>query len=174
MDRRLIFYASALLVVLVLASWLSHAYAAAPSPDVKINPVEAKPRQIEGSTVQAVARDYSNGWKSLAAALEQNRPELLDANFTGIALERFRELISAQKKSGLHQKIVDRGHTLDLVFYSADGSAIQARDTAQLEIQFMDGGSVVRSEQLVQRNLVVLTPAENSWKVRVLEEVPAF
>jgi hypothetical protein len=47
-------------------------------------------------------------------------------------------------------------------------------DTAQMEIQLLDGSNVVHSEQVNLHYLALLTPAENSWKVRVLESVPGF
>jgi hypothetical protein len=47
-------------------------------------------------------------------------------------------------------------------------------DTAQFEIQQMDGSNVVHSEQVTLHYLALLTPAENSWKVRVLQTVPNF
>jgi hypothetical protein len=47
-------------------------------------------------------------------------------------------------------------------------------DTAQLEIQQLEGSNVVHSEQVTLHYLALLTPAENSWKVRVLQTVPAF
>jgi hypothetical protein len=66
---------------------------------------------------------------------------------------------------------VDHGHQLQVLFYSADGSAMQLRDTAQLEIQYRDGSKVVHKESLSAHYLVLMTPAENSWKVRVLQEI---
>jgi hypothetical protein len=38
----------------------------------------------------------------------------------------------------------------------------------------MDGGNVIHSEDATLHYVVLLTAAENSWKVRVLEAVPAF
>jgi len=46
------------------------------------------------------------------------------------------------------------------------------RDTAQLEIEYLDGSSVVHREQVTQSYLALLTVGEDRWKVRVLEEVP--
>jgi hypothetical protein len=164
----------AIAALMVLASLPVHVFAAGTPPDVRINTSEAKPRQVEETTAQAVTRDYASAWKSLVDALDHNRSEFLDASFVGIAHDRFSELVSAQKQNGLRQRIVDHGHRLDVVFYSADGSALQVRDTAQVEYQFMDGGTVVKSQQVTQHYLVLLTPAENSWKVRVIEELRNF
>jgi hypothetical protein len=50
-----------------------------------------------------------------------------------------------------------------------EGSAMELRDTAQVEIQLLDGSKVVHSEQATVNYVALLTPTENSWKVRMLE-----
>jgi hypothetical protein len=57
-------------------------------------------------------------------------------------------------------------------FYSLDGSALEAVDTANLEIEYREGGKLLSTEHVQARYLVLLTPAENSWKVRILQEFP--
>jgi hypothetical protein len=172
-ELRYILLALGLMLLLGIASLPQHVFAAAPAPTVKIDASGAAPRQVEDSTVQAIQRDYSAAWKSLAQAVDENRPELLGA-FVGTAKEQAAQLIASQKQNGLHQRYVDRGHTAQIAFYSADGSSILMHDTAQLEIQQLDGSNVVHSEQVTLHYLALLTPAENSWKVRVLETVPGF
>ena len=132
----------------------------------------AEPREVEDTTQQAVARDYSAAWKSLSQALEQNRANLLNANFVGVAREKFGQAIADQQKNGLRRRYIDRGHSAQVIFYSVDGSSMQIRDTAQFEIQLLDGEKVVSSETATVNYIALLTPAENSWRVRVLEAVP--
>lgn len=139
-----------------------------------IDITQVAPRQVEDATEQAVLRDYSKAWENMAKAMEQNRADLLNASFTGFARERLGQSIDQQKSNGLTRKYVDRGHKLEVVFYSVEGSALQLRDTAQLELQLLDGNKVVHSEQVTLHYIAVLTPAENSWKVRMLEEVEGF
>ncbi len=110
----------------------------------------------------------------MAEALDQNRPDVLDLNFTGTANDKLTATIAEQRKSGLHQRIVDKGHTVDAVFYSPEGSAMELHDTAQVQLQLMDGDKVIHSEEATLHYVVLLTAAENSWKVRVLEAVPGF
>ena len=55
-----------------------------------------------------------------------------------------------------------------VTFYSLDGSALQAIDAADLEIEYREGGKLLSSERVQARYLVLLTPAENSWKIRIL------
>jgi hypothetical protein len=147
---------------------------AASSPEVSFNTQNAAPRQVEDSTQKSVARDYAAAWQSMADALDQNRTDLLSANFIGTAGDKLTETIKQQQKVGLHQRYVDKGHQVDAIFYSPEGSAIQLRDTAHLEIQIMEAGKVLQSQDLTLHYVALLTAAENSWKVRVIEAVPAF
>jgi len=147
---------------------------AAPPPSVALNVQNAGPRQVEDTTQRAVARDYAAAWQTMAEALKQNRTDVLAANFIGNANEKLVATIDGQRKNGLHQEIVDRGHTVDAVFYSPEGSAMELHDTAQVQLQLMDGTKVIHSEDATVRYVVLLTAAENSWKVRVLEAVPSF
>ena len=147
--------------------------AAAP-PSLDINVEHVGPRQMEDTTQRALARDYAAALQAMTQALDQNRTDLLGASFIGTANDKLTATIQEQKKSGLHQHIVDRGHTIDAVFYSPEGSAIELHDTAHIELQLMDGGQVVHSEDATVHYVALLTAAENSWKVRVFEAVPAF
>jgi hypothetical protein len=131
------------------------------------------PRAVEERTSVAVERDYTQAWKSLVSALQTNRAELLEADFTGAAREHWQKAIVGQRENGLSRRIVDRGHSLHITFYSPDGSAMQGIDTADLEIQYLDGSNVLGAEHVTARYLVLLTPAEDSWKVRGMEELPA-
>jgi hypothetical protein len=63
---------------------------------------------------------------------------------------------------------------VNAVFCSLKGSAIELQDAAELQIQVLDGDKVVHSEDAAVHYVALLTAAENSWKVRVLEAVPSF
>lgn len=159
--------------VLIACSFWIVAAQGADLPRVELNVNAAGPRQVEETTEKAIARDYARAWASMTAALSENRSELLNADFVGVALDNLRERVQQQQQSGLHTRYVDRGHNLQAIFYSLEGSAIQLRDTAQLEIQYLDGNKVVHSEQRTENYTVVLTPGENRWKVRVLQAAAA-
>jgi hypothetical protein len=139
---------------------------------VQLSTAKVAPREIEDNTESAVARDYTRAWQSLATALSENRPDALTNDFIGQAHDEFRQRVSEQQKSGLHVRYVDHGHSLQAVFYSRDGSAMQLRDTARLEVQLLDGDKVIHSDQFTQNYLVVMTAGENRWKVRVLQALP--
>ena len=144
------------------------------TPAVSLDTAIAGPRQVEDTTEKAVARDYASAWQAMADALDQNRPDLLAGDFIGTAGDKLTTTIQEQQKSGLHQRIVDNGHHVEAVFYSPEGSAIELHDTARLQLQLLDGSRVVHSEDATVRYVALLTAAENSWKVRVLQAVPAF
>jgi len=148
-------------------------HAASPAPLTSFDAASATPRPIEETTAMAVQRDYAHAWQSLVLALEENRADLLNENFTGVARQQWQSAIATQRQNGLSRRIVDHGHTVQVSFYSLDGSALEAFDNADLEVQYRDGSKVLYSEHVQARYVVLLTAAENSWKVRILQEVPA-
>ncbi len=163
----------AALAILAIA-FAAHSVFAASAPSIAINTEHATPREIEETTQKALARDYATAWQTMTEALDQNRADLLSANFLGTAGDKLTATIQEQTKAGLHQHITDQGHTVDAVFYSPEGSAIELHDTAHLQIDVMDGSKVVHTENATVHYVALLTAAENSWKVRVLEGVPGF
>jgi hypothetical protein len=139
---------------------------------VEMNASGAQPRQVEDVTEKAITRDYANAWKIMETALSENRTDQLGSGFAGVAQDNLEKRIEGQRASNLKTRIIDRGHKLEAIFYSPEGSALQVRDTAQLEIEYLNGNSVVHREQVTQKYLALLTVGEDRWKVRVLEEVP--
>jgi hypothetical protein len=172
--RRLLLILS-LLSAATIVAWTTHrVLAATPGIQVQFSPDGAQPRQVEDATETAIVRDYKEAWKNLAGAMEHNRDDLLDASFVGFAHDKLGRALEEQKKSGLRRRYVDHGHKLEAVFYSYDGSAMQLKDTASVEVQLLDGDKVVATEPGTIHYMVLMTPAENSWKVRDLEAVPGF
>jgi len=159
---------------ILLLALLTLVYAADKNsgPAVELNASAAQPRQVEDVTEKAITRDYSNAWKVMETALSENRTDQLASGFAGVAEDKLQKRIEGQRASNLKVRIVDHGHKLDAIFYSPEGSALQVRDTAQLEIEYLNGNSVVHREQVMQKYLALLTVGEDRWKVRVLEEVP--
>ena len=110
----------------------------------------------------------------MEGALEQNRRELIDESFVGYAYDKLQSQVQEQKKRGLVTRYVDHGHQVSATFYSPEGSAVQLQDTAQLEIQLLDGGKVVSSKNVTRKYVAVVSVVEDSWKVRVLDGVQEF
>jgi hypothetical protein len=162
------------LVVTLLAVAVVAVFSATSSngPKVELNAQAAQPRQLEDTTELAIVRDYSTAWKALATAMSENRSDALDSGFVGVARNNFAQAIEGQKKAGLRCRYTDRGHKLQAVFYSPEGSAMQLHDIAQYDLEILDGDTVIHREQVTVPYVVLMTVAEGSWKVRVLESLP--
>jgi hypothetical protein len=161
-----IILSAALLIFMVSDNTL----AAGNSPSIELNTAGVAPRQVEDSTEQAVTRDYAKAWQVMSQAREQNRPDLLNAMFVGTAKDEIAQAIKDQQKTNVRLRCIDHGHNLQAVFYSQEGSALQLRDTAQIETQVLDGGSVVHSETATVHYVVLMTPTSDHWQVRMLQE----
>lgn len=169
--RRLILTVGIALVLSALVPMGRRAFAfAADAVSVTLNSKNATPREVEETTQQAITREYAAAWKALATALAENRTDVLPASFVGAQREKLESQIAQQKKAGLSTRILDHGHQLDVVFYSPEGSAMQLRDTADLSIEYRDGNRAVHSENVKQHYVVLMTVAEDRWKVRLLQE----
>jgi len=147
---------------------------AADVPRVEFDTSQLKPRPMEDVTARNIPRDYGRAWQTIEAALDQNQPRFLDSYLTGTALDKYKERVASQQKSGLHARYLDHGHKADAVFYSPDGGTVELHDTAQLEIQILDGTTIVHDENVTLRYLAVMTPAADRWNVRLLESVQKF
>ena len=141
---------------------------------VEISTEQAQPREVEESTQKAIVRDYTAAWKVMEASLESNDDAGLAVQFSGTALDQLQERIKQQKKNGLRTRFVDRGHKLNAIFYSPEGSAMELHDTAQLEVETLDGSKVLHSEPATLHYVALMTTAEDRWKVRLLQGVPNF
>ena len=141
-------------------------------PSVELNVEQAAPREVNETVAQAIARDYSGAWQALAAALADNNAAALNDNFVGFSQDKLVRRIQDQQKAGLRTRIVDRGHKVKAIFFSTEGATIEFEDTATLETQILDGGKVLQSERAQLHFWVIMTGAEDRWKVRVLESAP--
>jgi hypothetical protein len=142
-------------------------------PDVHLDADGLAPRPIEELTGTTLSRHYSLAWRDLANALESGRSEGLSEEFVGFAKDRLLQRIRQQNQAGVHVRIVDHGHRLKAVFYSSDGTAMQLRDQAQLEIQTFDGDKLLTTQTEPHEYMVLMTPGADRWYVRDLEEVSA-
>lgn len=142
-------------------------------PTVQLNAENITPRPIEDRTSEVIPRDYAHAWQTMIAALEQNRSNLLDSYFTGLAKDNLAKLIAEQKRTGVRVRYVDHGHKLEALFYAPAGDAMQLRDQARLEVAILDGSKVIHSEQISQSYLVLMTPGADRWLVRDLESTEA-
>lgn len=141
-------------------------------PAVKVGADSGGPRTLEAQTRGAVVRDYLQAWKSLSGALQENRTDLLDASFVGVAKEKLTDAVREQQALGMQTRYRDVSHDIKIVFYSPEGLSIQLLDTVQYEMQAVDRDHVLATQHLSARYVAVLTPTEVRWKVRVFQAQP--
>ena len=161
MTRRLLLAACAL--ALPLSLYADQASVQVQQPDLQGS------RKLEPLTAKAVVRDYIESWKSLDAALDRNAPQLLDQDFVGTALTKLTKTVAEQNKLGIHTRYIDHAHRLQIVFYSPDGLSIQLVDHVDYDEQVMQGDTVLATQPVHARYLVVLTPSQTSWQVRIFQ-----
>jgi hypothetical protein len=161
---------------MVLLAWclLPALSLAADPPHVQFNTDNIGPRPIEDVTARNIPRDWGNAWQMLEQAMDSNRADILGRYFTGVAQQKLAAAVASQAKSGLHRHYIDHGHKLAAYFYSPDGGEIELHDTADLEIQTLDGASVIHTERVTLHYVGLMTPAADHWEVRLLEAVPNF
>lgn len=146
---------------------------ASDQPRVRVEPTDSVgPRTLEKQTETAVVRDYVQAWHSLSGALEQNRVDLLNADFVGTAKEKLADTIQEQAKLGIQTRYVDKAHDVKLVFYSPEGLSIQLIDTVDYDVQLIDHEKPQITQHVRARYVAVLTPTEVQWKVRVFQAEP--
>jgi hypothetical protein len=142
----------------------------ASQPIVHVEPGELQgPRALQDQTTAAVVRDYLQAWQSVSAALQQNRPELLDRDFVGTAKDKLLDTIHDQVTTGISTRYLDRSHDLQIVFYSPEGLSVQLVDNVEYEVQILDHGKIQATQTAHARYVVVMTPAEVRWRVRVFQ-----
>ena len=145
----------------------------ADQPSVQVQPPDLHgSRPVEERTGQAVVRDYLESWQKFGAALDQNQATLLDPDFVGTAREKLAATIAAQQKMGIHTHYEAASHNLQIVFYSPQGSSIQLIDDVEYDEQVVNNSAVLATQHMKARYLVVMTPAERRWKVRVFQAEP--
>jgi hypothetical protein len=142
-------------------------------PAVRVEPLDLSgPRPLADQTQQAVIRDYLEAWHSLDGALGQNRPDLLNTDFVGSAKDKLTDTIHQQTALGLHARYQDRSHDVRVVFYSPEGLSVQLVDNVEYDMQLIDQEKVLTTQRVHERYVVVLTPSEVRWRVRIFQGEP--
>jgi hypothetical protein len=127
------------------------------------------PRPLADQTAEAAIRDYLESWQSMSAALVGNRPDLLDTDFVGDAKDKLAETIREQAGLGIRTRYQDRAHDVQIVFYSPEGLSIEMTDTVDYDVQLLAQDKLTATQHVHARYLVVLTPDQLRWRVRVLQ-----
>jgi len=138
--------------------------------DVRVEPSHLQgPRPLQEQTQAAAIRDYLEAWRTVSAALDSNNAGLLDRDFVGTARDKVAEAIQQQSALGIHTRYQAKSHGIQIVFYSPEGLSIQLTDDVQYDVQVLDHDKVQTTQQVRARYVVVLTPAEVRWRVRVFQ-----
>ena len=90
----------------------------------------------------------------------------------GVAKEKLADTIRQQAALGIRTHYQDRAHDLQIVFYSPEGLSIELTDTVEYDVQVIDHDKSQMTQRVHAHYIVVLTPAEVRWKVRVFQAVP--
>ncbi len=155
---------------LVCASIILASGMVAAQPEVTVDTSQLKgPRPLEDQTKAAAIRDYLESWQGMNEAFQQNQPDLLDEDFIGTAKDKLADAIDEQAKAGIHTRYQDRAHHIQFLFYSPEGLSIELIDDAEYDVQVLDHDKPVSTVPASARYIVVLTPAEVRWKVRVMQ-----
>jgi hypothetical protein len=160
------------LAVLALSSL--YVSAADSSPQVTLNTSKAGPRQVESLTERSVLRDYRFAWENLAEAMESNSTAPLNSLFTGTASAWLNDVVGGQRRSGLTSRYLNQSHRLEAVFYAPEGDVIELHDTADYDLQILDGSKTIHNEHVSVRYVVLMTPGADRWVIRQLQSVPQF
>ena len=137
---------------------------------VRVEPANLQgPRILADETANAVVKNYIESWRSLRDALQQNRPELLNHDFVGTAQQKFTDTIQQQAKLGLKTTYQDHSHDIQIVFYSPEGLSVELIDNVDYDLQVSDKGKVLTTQPVHARYVVVMTPTEVRWRVRVMQ-----
>jgi len=156
--------------LLIYATAAAAAAFCAGQADVRVEPSHLQgPRQLQEQTQAAVVRDYLQAWKTVGTALDKNDSGLLDRDFIGTARDKLADGIQQQSALGIHARYQDKSHDIQIVFYSPEGLSIELTDDVQYDVEVLDHDKVQTTQQVRARYIVVLTPAEVRWRVRVFQ-----
>lgn len=148
--------------------------AADSSVKVQLDTKQTGPRTVESQTERVILRDYGFAWTSLAHALEFNTVDPLQGPFVGTAAKWLSDTVASQQLSGLSFRYGAQNHNLQAVFYAPEGDVIELHDTAEFQLQILDGGKVIHEEHVVRYYVALMTPGADRWVVRQLQAVPQF
>jgi hypothetical protein len=167
LSQRIAFGALALMLVLP-------AVAAGPAVGVEFDASKAAPRTVEDQTKRRIEADYRLAWTNLAEAVDLNDSAPLQSLFVGSAKKWLTDTVSNQQQSGLTTKYLNQNHKLEAVFYAPEGDVMELHDTAEYQMQVLDGSKVIYDQPVVAHFIVLITPGADRWVIRQLQSVPHF
>ena len=158
---------------LTLSAALGAATLAMGQATVHVEPYHLEgPRPLQQQTADAVIRDYLESWQSMRTALGQNSAAALDRDFVGDAKDKLARTVQQQSRMDIRSEYADRSHDIQIVFYSPEGLSVELTDNVEYDVQIIDHGKPEATQHVSTRYVVVLTPTEVRWRVRVFQAVP--
>lgn len=145
-----------------------------PAPNVTLDTANAAPRAVESLTQRSILRDYKFAWSSLAQAVESNSAQPLNGLFVGTANAWLTDAIQSQRGNGLTSRYSNQNHHVQAVFYAPEGDLIELHDTAEYDLEILDGNKTIHSEQAKVNYVVLMTPASDRWVIRQMQSVAQF
>ncbi|MGA2743910.1 MAG: hypothetical protein ABSE44_04365 [Candidatus Sulfotelmatobacter sp.] len=175
MDRSHFGRVTALIAIALIALLAPRdSFSADSTPQVVLNTSKAAPRSVESLTERAILRDYKFAWANLDQALESNSTAPLSGLFAGTASAWLNDAVTSQQRNGISSRYLKQIHQLEAVFYAPEGDLIELHDTAEYDLQILDGSKTIHDEHVVVRYVVLMTPGADRWVIRQLQAVPEF
>jgi hypothetical protein len=144
------------------------------APRVVLNTSKAGPRAMESQTEAVILRDYKFAWTSLEQALESNSTAPISGLFAGTANAWLTSEVSSQRSSGLSSRYLNQSHKVEAVFYAPEGDLIELHDTADYDLQILDGDKTIHDEHVAVHYVVLMNPGADRWVIRQIQAVPQF
>ncbi len=159
--------------VLTLSAVMGVATLALGQASVHVEPYHLDgPRPLQQQTADAVVRDYLESWQSMGKALGQNSAAALDRDFVGDAMKKLTKTVQQQSRMGVRSEYSDQSHDVQIVFYSPEGLSVELTDKVEYDVRILDHDKLQTTQHVTTRYVVVLTPTEVRWRVRVFQAVP--
>lgn len=155
-------------------SGLSAVFAADSPPQVTLSVAKAAPREVEALTQRSIVRDYRFAWANLDLSLQSNSTAPLNGLLVGPAAAWLNDAVASQRRDGISSRYSNQVHKLEAVFYAPEGDVIEVHDTAEYDLEVLDGNKTIHSEHAIVHYIVLMTPAADRWVVRQLQSVPQF
>ena len=106
--------------------------------------------------------------------MESNSVGPLNALFVGTASKWLHQALASQQRIGLTSRYLNQNHKVDAIFYSPAGDVVELHDTADYDLQVLDGDKTIHNEHVTVRYVVLMTPGADRWVIRQLQSVPQF
>ncbi len=98
----------------------------------------------------------------------------LNGLFDGTASAWLNSAVNSQRRAGLTSHYLNQSHKLDAVFYAPEGDVMELHDTAEYDLEILDGSKVIHNEHAVVHYVVLMTPGADRWVIRQLQAVQQF